>query len=229
MAESVSTDGVRVAEPYADGVYVALKQLIADGRVRPGQRLREIELAGRFGVSRTPVREALRKLEAEGLVASSPGGGLAVTVASPQEIMDAYLVREALEGLAARLAAERATDVDVLRLDATLRQIRAAAEAGEFERAVALSNQFDAVVFGASRSERLAGMIEAARAAQGRSLRASLRAPGRMAQAIEERAEILQAIRGRRPEAAEQATRTHLRRAREARLAQSLEDDAWAP
>jgi DNA-binding GntR family transcriptional regulator len=213
--------------PVAERVYLGLKQAIADGQIGAGERLREVDLAARFGVSRTPVREALKKLQAEGLVTDVPGRGLAVTKPTPHEIMDAYLVREVLEGLAARLAAERAIETDRMRLAVVLRQIRHAIAAEETQRAIALSNEFDRLLFEATRSERLSAMIEAARASQGRLLRLSLEYPGRLAQTAEERAEILQAIQDGDPEAAERATREHLRRARETRIAQSLEEGAW--
>jgi DNA-binding GntR family transcriptional regulator len=218
---------LRDGGPVAERVYLRLKQAIADGQITAGERLREIDLAARYGVSRTPVREALKKLHAEGLVSDVPGRGLAVTKPTPDEIMDAYLVREVLEGLAARLAAERAIETDRMRLAVVLRQIRAAIAAEDTQRAIALNNEFDRVLFQATRSRRLSDMIEAARASQGRLLRLSLEYPGRLAQAVEERAEILQAVQRGDPEAAEQATREHLRRARETRIAQILEQGAW--
>jgi DNA-binding GntR family transcriptional regulator len=216
-------DGASVAER----VYAALKQAIGDGSFKAGERLREIDLAARYGVSRTPVREALKKLEAEALVVDVPGRGLAVSKPSPDEIMDAYLVREVLEGLAARLAAERATETDRMRLSAILRRIRDAIAAEDPQRAIGLSNEFDRVLLQATRSQRLSDMIDAARASQGRLLRLSLQYPGRLAQSAEERGEILQAIQEGDPEAAERATREHLRRARETRIAQSLEQGDW--
>jgi DNA-binding GntR family transcriptional regulator len=218
---------LRNGAPAAERVYVGLKQAIVDGRIKAGERLREIDLAARYGVSRTPVREALKKLEAEGLVVDVPGRGLAVTEPSPLEIMDAYLMREVLEGLAARLAAERATETDRMRLAVVLRQIGTATAAEDTQRAIGLSNEFDRVLFQATRSQRLSDMIEAARASQGRLLRLSLEYSGRLAQSAEERAEILQAIQDGDPEAAERATREHLRRARQTRIAQSLEQGAW--
>jgi len=213
--------------PAAERVYLGLKRAIADGEIIAGERLREIDLAARYGVSRTPVREALKKLQAEGLVTDVPGRGLAVTKPTPEEIMDAYLMREVLEGLAARLAAERAIDTDRTRLAVIMRQIQIAIAAEDNQRAISLSNEFDRALFQATRSQRLSEMIEAARAAQGRLLRLSLQYPGRLAQTAEERAEILRAIQDGDPEAAERATRQHLRRARETRIAQSLEEGAW--
>lgn len=213
--------------PFAERVYVQLRQSILDGQLRAGERMREFDLAEQFGMSRTPVREALKKLAVEGLVVDLPGRGLVVTEPSPDEIMDAYLVREMLEGLAARLAAERATEADCIHLTAVLRQIQNALAAGADQQAITLSNEFDRRLFGATRSRRLSHMIDFARASQGRVLRLSLQYPGRLAQTAEERAEILDAIQRRDPAAAEQATHQHLRRARETRIAQSLEDGTW--
>jgi DNA-binding GntR family transcriptional regulator len=213
--------------PFAERVYAQLRQAILDGHLKAGERMREFDLAEQFGVSRTPVREALKKLAVEGLVVDMPGRGLVITEPSPNEILDAYLVREMLEGLAARLAADRATETDRIHLTAVLRQIQNAIAAGADQQAITLSNEFDRLLFGATRSRRLSHMIEFARASQGRLLRLSLQYPGRLAQSAEERAEILQAIHNRDPEAAEQATRQHLRRARETRIAQSLEDGSW--
>jgi DNA-binding GntR family transcriptional regulator len=213
--------------PVAERVYVGLKRAIAAGEIIAGERLREIDLAARYGVSRTPVREALKRLKAEGLVTDVPGGGLAATKPTPEEIMDAYLMREVLEGLAARLAAERAIDTDRTRLTVIMRQIQIAISAEDTQRAIALSNEFDRALFQATRSRRLWDMIEAARSAQGRLLRLSLEYPGRLAETAGERAEILQAIQDGDPEAAEAATRKHLRRARETRIAQILEEGAW--
>src|SRR5438105_3225610 len=90
----------------ADAVYEALRQRIVEGEFAPGQRLRSDALATALKVSRTPVREALRKLEAEGLVGLSPRGGLIVQELSEDDLNEIFLIREALEGQAARLAAE---------------------------------------------------------------------------------------------------------------------------
>lgn len=222
--DATSAGAIDDGAPFAERVYARLRQAILDGQIKPGERMREFDLAEQFGMSRTPVREALKKLAVEGLVVDLPGRGLVVSEPSPNEILDAYLVREMLEGLAARLAAERATETDRIHLSAVLRRVQNAIAAGDDQQAITLSNEFDRLLFGATRSRRLSHMIEFARASQGRLLRLSLQYPGRLAESAEERAEILQAIQRRDAEAAEQATRQHLRRARETRIAQSLED-----
>ena len=93
-------------------VYEEIRRAIVEGRIRPNERLIETELAERLDVSRTPIRESMQRLAADGLVISRRRGWV-VREHSPQEIQDIYEVRAALEGYAARLAAERATDEEI--------------------------------------------------------------------------------------------------------------------
>ena len=93
-------------------VYRLLRRAVLSRRITPGTRLVETELAGRLGVSRTPVREALRKLEADGFATRAPGGGLEARLISPDEVSDLFLVRAEIDRLAARLATERAKPGD---------------------------------------------------------------------------------------------------------------------
>lgn len=209
----------------AEGLHTALREEILQGTLEPGRRLRESEVAQRFAVSRTPVREALKKLELEGLIADLPGRGLTVTKPSLNDILDAYLIREVLEGLATRLAAERALETEVMMIAAVLRQIEEAHNSGQAERAIELSAQFDELIFRAARNPRLYRTIEAARAAQGGSRRGSISDPTRRALSIEERKQILKAMLNRDAKGAEFAAQEHLRRAREYRIERSLNED----
>ena len=109
-----------VRVPQAERVYASLKHDILQGVLPPGTSLREEELGRSHQVSRTPVREALSRLEIEGLAARRPRAGLVVSTPTLDEIIDLYVVREALEGLAARLAAERRTELDLERLEMLL-------------------------------------------------------------------------------------------------------------
>lgn len=101
---------------------------VLSGELPSGTRLRQEALAQEFGVSRTPVREALRKLQADGLVELQPNRGAIVRGLSPREIRDAYEVRAALEALAAQLAAERISREQLKRLDHAQGEFRAALE-----------------------------------------------------------------------------------------------------
>jgi DNA-binding GntR family transcriptional regulator len=114
--------------PLRDQVLAALRKGIINGDYPPGERLTEDRLAEDFGVSRNPVREALRVAEAEGFVVVLPRRGAVVASPSTATIDDIFAVRERLEALAARLAAERATPGDVTALRAILEQARLATE-----------------------------------------------------------------------------------------------------
>jgi DNA-binding GntR family transcriptional regulator len=112
---SAAVDGAAVS-PLVDRLAGAIQTRVLSGDVPVGTRLRQEALAEEFGVSRTPVREALRKLQSTGLVELLPNRGAVVRGPSAREIREAYEVRAELEGLAAELAAGRISDADLLRL-----------------------------------------------------------------------------------------------------------------
>src|SRR3989304_10009044 len=113
---------IRVHRPLREEVYGALRRAIVQGELSPGNRVVETELAGRLGISRTPVREALRKLAAEGFIAKGPGSSLVVSAMSPEEVEETFRIRAVLEGLAAHLAAERATPEGIALLEGGLKR-----------------------------------------------------------------------------------------------------------
>ena len=102
--ESESTEGTR---SQAVRALLSIRELILEGVLPPGKRISELSVAGRTGISRTPIRAALQRLAEEGLVETIPSGGFAVSSFSQQDVFDAIEIRGVLEGLAARLAAER--------------------------------------------------------------------------------------------------------------------------
>ena len=103
-------------KPLRDVVFENLREAILEGKLEPGQRLMEVQLAEQLGVSRTPVREAIRKLELEGLVVMLPRKGAYVADVSLKDIIDVLDIRSPVEGLAAYLAADRITEEGVVRL-----------------------------------------------------------------------------------------------------------------
>jgi GntR family transcriptional regulator of vanillate catabolism len=102
---------------------LAIRELILDGTLAPGKRISELSVAERTGISRTPIRAALQRLEEEGLVESIPSGGFAVKSFSQQDVFDAIEIRGTLEGLAARLAAERGSSARLGPLKACVEQL----------------------------------------------------------------------------------------------------------
>lgn len=120
--------------PPASKTAYALERLrreIHDGVIRPGEALRQADLAKRYGISPTPVREALRLLEAEGAISYSPHRGATVSELTEQRVNDLYLLRATTEGLVARLAAERRTDEQLTEIVALHHRLRALTEDGE--------------------------------------------------------------------------------------------------
>ncbi len=112
-SEPTSTTGSKPrAKTHAAAVYNQLRRSLVNGELSPGTRLFEVDLANELGVSRTPVREALRRLESDGFVQRVPGTGLIVTPMGPDDIGDIGLLRIEIDGVAARLAVSRATARD---------------------------------------------------------------------------------------------------------------------
>jgi DNA-binding GntR family transcriptional regulator len=136
-----------------------LRALILSRHLKPGERLVQSELAERLGVSRTPVREALHKLAAEGLVTISHYKGASVAALSRAELEGIYSVRTALEGYAAFLAAQHLTDEDLDVLDALLLQMKEAYQAGDRVRLLEVNRQFYLCLYKAARQQRLYEMI----------------------------------------------------------------------
>lgn len=127
-------------------VYSALLGAIVRGELAPGERIRDTELAGRLGVSRTPVREALQRLAQEGLIETSPGAYSRVTAIDADVAGEAYLVAAALHGLAARLGAQRLSAADIAAMEAANHERRTALVAGDIGGAIAADDRFHQVL-----------------------------------------------------------------------------------
>ncbi|MFA1545303.1 GntR family transcriptional regulator [Actinomadura chokoriensis] len=147
-----------------DRVYARLRADILDGVHPPGGRLGEAELAGQTGSSRTPVREALRRLEVEGLVEVLPHRGARVPDLTPEDLEEIYDLRMLLEGAAARRAATRITPKDVDRMDELCGLMERSAAPGDgqdLDRIAELNAEFHGIVRAAAASVRLVSMLNA--------------------------------------------------------------------
>src|SRR5262249_59008431 len=111
--ERMTARSINGERSLSESAYLSLRQAIHSGRFRPGDRIREAEIALWLGISRTPVRDALQRLEGDGLVTAAPRRGLVVTQIEPGQVAELYAVREVLEGLAGRLAAQPASAAGV--------------------------------------------------------------------------------------------------------------------
>ena len=146
-------------KPLRELVFEKLREAIVDGTLPSGERLMEVQLAEDLGVSRTPVREAIRRLEMEGFVVMTPRKGAYVSGFSLKDITDVFEIREALEALAASLAAERISEEQVADLHRHLELFEKATANHDVEEWVKLDTSFHAVIYNASQNERLVQMI----------------------------------------------------------------------
>jgi len=200
----------------AEAVYRTLRHGIMDGALAPGGRLRSDALANELRVSRTPVREALRKLEAEGLVARS-GSRLIVRAFSEQDLTELFFVREALEGMAARLAAENGTPSEIAEIGELLEDMETARQRGDLGALRRLTGEFHQLVCRASHNNRLLQSLKALLDSVRQMQTSTLYSEGRAAEALQEHRELLAAIAARDGDKAERLAREHRRRTLELR------------
>ncbi|MCP5370971.1 MAG: GntR family transcriptional regulator [Hyphomicrobiales bacterium] len=194
-----------------------LRALIRSGELLPGTPLREQELARRFGVSRTPVREAFRRLEADGLLQHEAHKGMVVPRLDPQAVTELYVMREVLEGTAAALAAQHATEAEIAFLADMVAADRVIADRPD---ALAATNRrFHEAIHHAAHNRYLLKSLRAIRVAIDMLGPTTLAVPGRGAEAVDQHAAVLDAIAGRDPAAAETLARGHVRSSHKARLA----------
>ncbi|ABW17849.1 GntR family transcriptional regulator [Alkaliphilus oremlandii] len=142
-------------KPLREIVFEYLRQAILDGRLEPGKRLMEIQMAEQLGVSRTPVREAIRKLELEGLVVMVPRKGAYVADVSIKDVSDVLEVRMVLEGLAASLAAEKMSDDEIKELTAICNDFKLCAQQNDIDGLIQKDVEFHDCIFSATGNSKL--------------------------------------------------------------------------
>lgn len=195
--------------------YGLILNAIDEGVYGPGDRLVESDLADRFGVSRTPVREALQRLETEAML-SRDGRSLIVASLDHNQIAEFYEVRSQLEGLAAALAAKHASDEEIRVL---FGMIEADRQIANEPRLLSRANRrFHTQIHLASRNRYLVRQLEMVHRSMALLTETSLAAAGRGMQSLDEHKAIVEAISKRQPEEADAAVRHHLSLAFETRL-----------
>ena len=188
--------------------YERLLSEIEEGGLPPGTRLREADLAERLAISRTPVREALKRLELQGLVAHEPHHGAVVASLEYGQVTEMYLLREVLEGTAARLAAQHATEVEIGVLQRMVDKDR---ELLQQPRLLAQTNrQFHQQIRDTARNRYVNSALENLRLSLALLAGTTLGAPGRAAESVEEHAAIVACIAARDRDGAEASARRHI-------------------
>lgn len=187
-----------------------LEDEIVEGRLFPGDRLDEMTLADRFGVSRTPIREALRQLAEAGFVEIRPHRGAVVSAPDPRRVIEMFEVMAELEALCARLAARRLLPEDQRRLSQTLKACGDALEAGDPDAYYYENEQFHRAIYAASGNRFLADEALSLHKRLAPFRRLQLRVRHRMRTSQQEHRDIVAAIEQGEAEAAAQRLRSHV-------------------
>jgi DNA-binding GntR family transcriptional regulator len=199
-----------------EAAYTQLKNEIATGKMQPGSRVREVEIAERLGISRTPVREALRRLEADGLVTHVPHMGAVVAQLDHNAVIELYGMREVLEGTAARFAARHASEAEVQDLvDLVATEMDLASDPAALAQ---INRAFHTALYHAGHNQFLLKALGALSDAMILLGGTTLAVESRSTTAHEEHTAMVKAIADRDADAADEAARVHIRNAQRARL-----------
>lgn len=209
------TDTQKMAPPangttLADRIRRELETAISTGRIEPGSRLDEQEIALRFGVSRTPVREAFRLLAANHLVELRGRQGAVVRSISAHALIEMFQVMAELEGLCARLAARRVTAAQMAKIDAIHQKLEAVAARQDIDLFYDVNQEFHEAVYEASCNSFLAEQTLRLRNQIAAYRRRVTKAPTRIADTLQEHAAVIDAIRNHDAERAHKAMRDHV-------------------
>lgn len=211
MTPAQSSQPVAFARPVLvrDGVYEHLRCAVLDGEIVPGERIGEVELGERLGVSRTPIREAIMRLTQDGLLVGSANRGVRVRTVSAQEARDTYAVREELDGLAAALAAGAHTPADAVTLREALAAVNAS-QSQDYRQQTRLDLGFHRAITGAAHN---AALTDLARDLEQRValIKHQTRTYNAHPDTAAQHAAILKAVLDRDAPAAREAARRHVR------------------
>lgn len=196
--------------PLRDVVFNTLRQAILKGELEPGERLMEIQLADRLGVSRTPIREAIRKLELEGLVLMIPRKGAEVAKISEKSLRDVLEVRRSLDELAIELAIQRMTEEDLQKLEEAQKTFRKAVQSGDAMTIAESDEHYHDIIYNATGNTRLVQILNNLREQMYRYRLEYIKDEDKRQILVVEHEQILKAIQGRRVTEAKIAIREHI-------------------
>lgn len=192
-----------------DYVYEQLYEAILSGRFKPGEHLVLEDLADEFGTSRTPLREAIRRLQTEGLVDFAPHRGAVVADLSVEELIELYHIRAVLDGLAARLATENLSDTELTELRSIYEDTQRELDPSNPVRFEEFNRKFHEIIYQGANAPSLYEMITNLYTKTARHRHLSLRSPGRVQDVMAEHHRIVDALMARDAEMAERRAREH--------------------
>ncbi len=172
-----------------------IREAILKGDLKPGEKVAEPELAERFGISRTPIREAFRQLESEGFLTVIPRKGAVVAALSERDVQEYYAVKSILEGYAAELAAQNLSEKELAKLESINERLKVLASAGDVKAFYKIHHEFHDIFLKAADNSKLYDLIQQLGMKFSRLRMASLSVEGRMAISVAEHDKLLAAFR----------------------------------
>ena len=191
-------------------IFNILRDDILNEKYKEGEKLIEAKLAEELGVSRTPVREALKQLELDGIVENIPNRGVIVKGITKQDIEDIFTIRIAIEGIAASWAAERITDEEIHSLKETFELMEFYAYKKDLEKVAEYNTRFHEAIYRATKSRYLEQVLRDFQYYMKKTRRRSLQVEGRVERALEEHREVLEAFIARDKERAQKTLSYHV-------------------
>jgi DNA-binding GntR family transcriptional regulator len=218
-------------QSLAYGAYQVLRRMIVEGKFRPGEKIIEARAADTLGISRTPVREALQRLEVEGLVRTRVGKSTRVTSPTPEQLEEMYVLIAVLEGLAARLAVPRLTISDLNYMEELTRKMAQDARQGNVRELIATDNKFHGVIHGASRNGRLQKILRELHIQVERYEYTFFSSPRALRASLGRHRNLVRIFRQRDPEAAQRALEGQWDQGRQAlqRMLEKQPSESGAP
>ncbi|MBZ0253873.1 MAG: GntR family transcriptional regulator [Candidatus Methylomirabilis sp.] len=197
---------VKKHQTLRERIVETVREAIIKGDLTPGERLTEPDLAERFGISRTPIREAFRQLESEGFLKVVPRKGALVTPITEKDVREFYEIKGILEGYAARRGAEKLTDKEIDRMEALNTALAKYAAEGDQKNLFRAHNEFHETFVRAAGNEKLSQLITNL-VHQFQRFRIALSIYGGIQTSIEQHRDLIAAFRRRDPDAAERLAR----------------------
>ena len=196
--------------PLRDVVFKTLREAILRGDLKPGERLMELQLAAKLGVSRTPIREAIRMLQQEGLAVTIPRRGAEVAAMTEKDMEDVLQVREALEILAVQLASEKITKEQIAELEERLKAFEQAVETAEVKQIAQSDIDFHDLIYTAAENPRLVVLLNNLREQIYRYRVEYLKDEKNYPRLIEEHRQIMQGLKERNEQYVVEMTKKHM-------------------
>ena len=196
--------------PLRDVVFNTLREAILKGELKPGERLMELQLASKLGVSRTPIREAIRMLEQEGLAVTMPRKGAEVAKMTLKDMEDVLEVREALDELAAKIACKKISDEQLANLKTIKDEFKRSMDSGDVKKIAEEDVKFHDAIYEATNNAKLVSMMNNIREQMYRYRLEYIKDADKRQILVVEHDYILKAIRSRHVAEAKKAIREHI-------------------